>query len=96
MWPAAEKLVSAIFNGVASNELEKYTAQTTGAIGLYICFVAIFLTGLYIRRLRQRRLHGSALTKPERKTAVLAVACTTLLAFAGTAVYIVYFLIQTG
>jgi hypothetical protein len=94
MWPAAEKFVSAIFNGVARDEVEKYTALTTGAIGLYICCVAVFLVGLYLRRLHMRRLAKSA--RLERETAAFALACATLVAFSGTAVYLVYFLIHVG
>ena len=48
MWLAIQKFVSAIFNGVPSDELGKYTTQTTAVIGVYICFIAIFLTGLYV------------------------------------------------
>ena len=88
---AIQKFVSAIFNGAPSDELGKYTTQTTAVIGIYICFVAIFLTGLYVRRLRNRPPINR-----DRENALLPVTYATLLALGGTAVFIVYFLINTG
>jgi uncharacterized membrane protein YhaH (DUF805 family) len=91
MWLAVQKFVSAIFNGVPSDELGKYTTQITGVIGIYICFIAIFLTGLYVRR-----LHNRPPTNRDRENAMLPVTYATLLALSGTAIYIVYFLINNG
>jgi uncharacterized membrane protein YhaH (DUF805 family) len=91
MWLAIQKFVSAIFNGVPSDELGKYTTQTTAVIGIYICFIAIFLTGLYVRR-----LHNRPPIKHDRENALVAVTYATLLALSGTAIYIVYFLINNG
>ncbi len=91
MWLAIQKFVSAIFSGVPSDELGKYTTQTTAVIGIYICFIAIFLTGLYVRR-----LHNKAPTNRDHENALLLVIYATLLALSGTAVYIVFFLINNG
>ena len=91
MWLAIKKFVSAIFNGVPSDELGKYATQTTAVIGIYICFIAIFLTGLYVRR-----LHNGPPIKHDRGNALVAVTYATLLALSGTAIYIVYFLINNG
>lgn len=50
------ELVSAIFNGAPTPELaQRYSAQLTALISLYIVFVAIFLIGLYIRAAGRRR-----------------------------------------
>ncbi len=49
-------LVSAIFNGAPTPEAaEAYTAQLTALISLYICFVALFLVGVYVRAIKGRR-----------------------------------------
>ncbi|QGM96829.1 hypothetical protein [Methylocystis parvus] len=49
------ELVSALFNGAPTPEAtERYTAQITALISLYICFIAIFLVGLYIRAVKKR------------------------------------------
>jgi len=89
MWIAIQKWVAAIFNGAPSDELGKYTAQTTALIGLYVCFIAIFLTALFLRRLQKRPP-----ANPERKILLLAVVCAALLAFAGVAIYLAGFLID--
>ena len=91
MWLTIQKFVSAIFNGVPSDELGNYTTQTTAVIGIYICFIAIFLTGLYVRR-----LHNSPPIKHDRGNALVAVTYATLFALSGTAIYMVYFLINNG
>ena len=50
------ELVSAIFNGAPTPELaQRYSAQLTALISLYIVFVAVFLIGLYIRAVGRRR-----------------------------------------
>jgi hypothetical protein len=91
MWLAVQKFVSAIFNGVPSDELGKYTPQTTAVIGIYICFIAIFLTGLYLRQ-----LHNRPPINHDRENTLLTVTYATLLALSGTAIFIVYFLINNG
>ena len=91
MWLAIQKFISAIFNGVPSDELDKYTTQITAVIGLYICFIAIFLTGLYVRR-----LHNKRPVNFDRKNALLSAAYSMLLGVGGVAIYIVFFLIAHG
>ena len=91
MWIAIEKFVAAIFNGAPSDELGKYTAQTTALIGLYICFIAIFLTALFLRRLLNRPAANR-----ERNIVLLVVTCAALLAFAGVAIHLVSFLIDAA
>jgi hypothetical protein len=49
------RLVNAIFNGAPANEnVAPYTAQVTSLISLYICFIALFLLALFVRRLQKR------------------------------------------
>ncbi|PPD43902.1 MAG: hypothetical protein CTY15_08660 [Methylocystis sp.] len=49
-------LVSAVFNGAPTPEAtERYTAQLTALISLYICFVGVFMVGLYIRAVNKRQ-----------------------------------------
>lgn len=58
------KLVAAIFNGVPANEdAAPYTAQITALISIYLCFIALFLIGLYIRRLKRRTDLPAELTR---------------------------------
>jgi hypothetical protein len=91
MWLAIQKFISAIFNGVPNDELDKYTTQITAVIGLYICFIAIFLTGLYVRR-----LHNRPPVNLDRKNSLLSVAYSMLFGAGGVAIYIVFFLIAAG
>jgi hypothetical protein len=49
-------LVSAVFNGAPTPEAAAvYSAQLTALISLYICFVAVFLIGVYVRAVKGRR-----------------------------------------
>lgn len=49
------KLIDVIFNGVSVNEdVAPYTMQVTALISVYLCFVALFLIGVYVRRLKRR------------------------------------------
>lgn len=82
------ELVSAIFNGAPTPELaEKYTAQITAVISLYICFVAIFLIGLYIRAVKKR----PGLTE-ERRLFKIWIAWSSIYAVLMIAAFVLYFL----
>ena len=86
------KLVDVIFNGVPANEdVAPYTAQITALISIYICFVALVLIGLYIRRLKRR------VDLPADRMAFW-IWMTTALAFSvfWIAAYLVYLLATGG
>ena len=51
MRASMRELIVAVFNGAPSPEAaQTYSAQLTALISIYICLVAVFLIGLYIRR----------------------------------------------
>lgn len=80
---------SALFNGAPTPEAaEKYTAQTTAVISLYICFVAIFIVGVYIRAVNKRRD-----LEPRRKTFKVWIAYSTIFAILMIAAYVGFFLV---
>lgn len=48
-------LITAVFNGAPTPEAaEVYSAQLTALISLYICLVAMFLIGVYVRAVKSR------------------------------------------
>ncbi len=48
------ELITAVFKGAPSPEAaETFSAQLTAVISIYLCLVAIFLVGLYIRALKR-------------------------------------------
>lgn len=86
------KLVDVIFNGVPANEdVAPYTAQITTLISIYICFVVLFLIGLYIRRVKSR------VDLPAEQMA-FRIWMATALAFSVSwiAAYLVYLLATGG
>jgi heme/copper-type cytochrome/quinol oxidase subunit 1 len=89
---ALSDLTSAVFNGAPTPEAaEKYTAQLTALISLYICFVAIFLLGVYIRAVN-RDAHLTA----ERKTFNTWIAMSFVFAILMIAAFLVYFFNSAG
>ncbi len=49
------ELMRAVFTGAPTPEAGAvYSAQLTALISLYVCFVAVFMVGLYIRAARKR------------------------------------------
>lgn len=85
-------LFSAVFNGAPDAEsAEKYTAQVTALISLYICFVGIFLIGVYIRA--QYRRKG---LQAERRTFRIWIAFSLLFSVLMIAAYVGVFLATLG
>jgi len=85
-------LVSAVFNGAPTPELaEKYTAQLTALISLYVCFVAIFVVGIYIRAVKKR----PGLTE-ERRLFKIWIAWSLIFSILMIAAYLVYFLFMAS
>lgn len=83
---------SALFNGAPNSaEAEKYTAQVTAAISLYLCFVAVFVIGLYIRR-RSR----AETTNPEGNKFKIWIAWSLVFSIVVIALYVGVFLFSTG
>ncbi len=80
-------LVSAIFNGAPTAEAaEAYSAQLTALISLYICFVAIFLIGVYVRAVKRR-----SDLREERRTFKIWIAYSLILAVLMVAVSVARF-----
>jgi hypothetical protein len=85
-------LFSAVFNGAPTPEAtEKYTAQLTALISLYICFVAIFALGVYIRA-----IGGKADMRAERRTFKTWIALSFVFAILAIVVFLVSFLVTAG
>lgn len=79
---------SAIFNGAPTPEATAtYTAQVTAAISLYICFVAVFVVGVYIRSVNRRK----DLDEPRRAFKVW-IAWSLIFSILLVAAYVAYFL----
>lgn len=54
MKASLRELIVAVFNGAPSPQAaQTYSAQLTALISIYICLVAVFLIGLYIRRAKR-------------------------------------------
>lgn len=54
MRASVRELIVAVFNGAPSPEAaQTYSAQLTALISIYICLVAVFLVGVYIRRAKR-------------------------------------------
>ncbi len=86
------ELVSAVFNGAPTPELtEKYTAQLTALISLYICFVAIFVIGIYIHAVKKR----PGLTE-ERRLFKVWIAWSLIFSILMIAAYLFYFLFMAS
>ncbi|RTL82398.1 MAG: hypothetical protein EKK29_15930 [Hyphomicrobiales bacterium] len=80
-------LISAVFNGAPTREAaEAYSAQLTALISLYICFVAIFLAGVYVRAVKKR----SDLTE-ERRAFKVWIAYSLIFALLMIAAYLARF-----
>jgi large-conductance mechanosensitive channel len=86
------ELVSAVFNGAPTPELtEKYTAQITALISLYICAVAVFLVWLYIRAVKKR----ADLTE-ERRLFKVWIAWSSIYAILMITAFVLYFLVSVS
>lgn len=54
MKASLRELIVAVFSGAPSPQAaQTYSAQLTALISIYICLVAVFLIGLYIRRAKR-------------------------------------------
>jgi hypothetical protein len=54
MRASVRELIIAVFNGAPSPQAaQTYSAQLTALISIYICLVAVFLIGVYIRRAKR-------------------------------------------
>lgn len=85
-------LVSAVFNGAPTPEAtERYTAQLTALISLYICFVAIFIVGIYIRAVNKRQ----DLDAP-RKAFKVWIAWSLMFSILMIAAYVAHYLATAG
>ncbi len=87
-------LVSAVFNGAPTPEAAAaYSAQLTALISLYICFVAVFLVGVYVRAVKAR-----AESLEERRTFKIWIAYSLIFAIVMIAAYVArfYFAAQQG
>jgi hypothetical protein len=86
------ELVSAVFNGAPTPEAaEKYTGQLTALISLYICFVAIFVVGVYVRSAKKRRE-----LQEERRLFKIWIAYSLIFSILAIAAYLLYFLISAS
>jgi cytochrome b561 len=86
------ELVSAVFNGAPTPEAaEKYTAQLTAIISLYICLVAIFVVGVYVRAVEKRPE-----TPEERRLFKTWIAYSAIFSILAVAAYLLYFLISAS
>lgn len=80
-------LISAAFNGAPTPEaVEAYSAQLTALISLYICFVAVFVVGVYIRAVKNR-----AGLSDERKAFKVWIAYSLMFSILLIAAYLIYF-----
>ena len=83
---------SAVINGAPTPEsAERYTAQVTAVISLYICFIAIFLVGLYVRAVGRR-----VEAQPARKTFKIWIAWSLIFSILMVAAYVGGFLLSIG
>ena len=84
------ELVFAIFNGAPTPEAAAaYSAQITALISLYICLVAVFLVGLYIRAVKAR-----AEITEERRTFKIWIAWSLIFAILMIAAYVAWFYVS--
>jgi hypothetical protein len=83
---------SAVFHGAPdAASAEKYTAQVTAVISLYISCVAAFLVGLYVRSVKA----GGAF-QAERKTFKVWIAYSLLFSILMIAAYLGFFLVHAA
>jgi H+/Cl- antiporter ClcA len=81
------ELISAVFNGAPTPEAaETYSAQLTALISLYICGIAIFVLGLYVRAI-DRRDNETV----ERKTFKRWIALSLIFSILVIAAYLILF-----
>lgn len=86
------ELISAVFNGAATPEAaEKYTAQLTALIALYICLVAIFIVGIYIRAVKKRTD-----LQEERRLFKIWIAWSLIFAILIITAFVFLFLMSAG
>lgn len=84
------ELVAAVFNGAATPEAAaKYSAQLTALISLYICAIAIFLVGIYIRAVKRRKD-----LQEERRLFKVWIAWSLIYAILAIAASVLLFLIS--
>lgn len=81
------ELIVAIFNGAPTPEAAAlYSAQLTALIGLYVCLVAVFLVGVYIRSIKKR--DGLS---PERRDFRVWIAFSLMASLVVIAAKLLYF-----
>jgi hypothetical protein len=85
-------LMSAVFNGAPTPEaMEKYTAQLTALISLYICLVALFCVGIYVRAVNRKTK-----MRAERRTFKTWIAMSLVFAILMISAFLVHFFIAAG
>lgn len=83
---------SAVYNGAPTPEAtEKATAQVTAVIALYICFVAIFVIGVYIRATGRKK--GLA---EERRAFRIWIAWSLMFSILMIGAYVGHFLLWSA
>jgi hypothetical protein len=76
MAASLSELIVAVFQGAPTPEAAaRYSAQVTALISTYVCLVAVFVVGLYIRRVKKR--DGLS---PERRDFKIWIACALIAA----------------
>lgn len=79
---------TAVFRGAPTPQAaEAYTAQLTALISLYLCGVAVFVVGVYVRAIQRRR----DLTA-EQRTFKVWIASSLIMAIAVIAASVAWFL----
>ena len=82
---------SAVYNGAPTPEAtERATAQVTSVIALYICFVAVFVIGVYIRAVGRRKD-----LQAERRIFKVWIAWSLIFSILVIAAYVGSFLVAT-
>lgn len=87
MRASLSELVVAVFAGAPSPQAaETYSAQLTALISIYLCLVAVFLIGLYIRRAKK----AGALSQ-ERRLFRVWIAWSLIFAVLMIVAHLIYF-----
>jgi hypothetical protein len=86
MAASARELIVAMFNGAPTPEAAaQYSTQITALISLYICLVAVFLVGLYVRAVGKRA--GLSPERRDFKVWIAVALMATLLIIAAKLLY---------
>jgi hypothetical protein len=86
MAASLKELIVAVFNGAPTPEAAAlYSGQITALISLYICLVAAFLVGLYMRASRKRE--GLSQTQRDFRFWIAFALMASLLLIAANLLY---------